>query len=87
MEILSEEHSHTICLPPECIDPKSVKIGKNISYTVHGKVKSVDEKFGVTIELQDKDEPDLEEFENDDEETQNKKIKNQMDSKDALSEY
>jgi hypothetical protein len=92
MEILeTSEHKHTISLPPECIDPASVKIGKTISYTVHGKVKAIDEKFGVTIELSDENEEpteeDKEDFESMEPEEQTKHMKKNYGNKNKLEEY
>lgn len=89
MEILdTSERKHTVTLPPTCVDPTEYKPGDNISYKISGKVKSSDADYGVVVELSEGDkEDDLEQFENDDPETQEKKIKKQMQGKNKLEEY
>lgn len=86
MEIVdTSDKVHRVTLPPSCVDPKKYKVGDSISYKIHGKVKSVDEEYGVVVELIKEGEDDMEEFESLDDEGQKKKIKNQMESK--LQEY
>lgn len=84
----TSEKKHIVTLPPTCVDPSKYKVGDNIEYKIKGKVKSSDEDFGVQVELSDNEqEPDMDEFENDDPEEQERKIKKQMDNSKALEEY
>lgn len=81
MESLSseEKQEEEICLPPSVIDPKGLKLGQHISCKVSGKIKNIDEKYGVRITL-GKKEDDLDEFESLSDDGQKKKIKEQMET-------
>lgn len=86
MEIMNtSEKIHRVTLPPSCIDPKSVKVGQNISYKIHGKVKQADEEYGVVVELDKEGKEDMDAFESMNDEGQKKKIKEQMEGN--LQEY
>ena len=87
MEIIDvgSEKKHTIVLPLSCVDPKDYKVGDDIEYKIHGKVKATDESYGTTVELDEGEhEEDMDEFESMDDEGQKKKIKKQMSN---LEEY
>lgn len=84
------ENKKTITLPPSCIDPSTVKIGQDVDYKIHGKVKGVDEMTGVTIELSEEgDEEDYDDYEADAKtsEKMGKKMKEKMKNSKALEEY
>ena len=90
MEIIGgteQKPKPTVTIPVEFLDPKGIKLGQQITKSISGRVKKIDEEYGVTLELSGEGDEDLDEFESMEPEAQEKKVKKQFESKNKLEEY
>ena len=85
----AEKPKPSVTIPKEFLDPQGIKLGQHITKSISGKVKRIDEEYGVTLELDGDGEDDMDddEFESLDDEGQKKAIKKQMDKKSKLEEF